>query len=171
MEENKKARDHLPLFGVGPLYAVSLAAVTLAAVLLRGHPLIAGGRLPALRVPMGVLGILGIALGAFLWVQAVLVARLDDHILEDELVTTGVYAWVRNPIYSAFLFVCTGVLLLVGNGWLLILPVLYWLFLTVLMKATEEKWLLERFGSAYEEYCRRVNRCLPWFPKKDGERR
>ena len=47
----------------------------------------------------------------------------------------------------------------------LILPFAYWLFLTILLKNTEEKWLRELYGKEYEEYCRRVNRCWPWFPK------
>ncbi len=79
------------------------------------------------------------------------------------LAPSGVYALVRNPIYSAFLSVCTGTLMIYGNLWLLILPVLYWLFLTVLMKCTEEKWVKNLYGAEYDEYCRRVNRCIPCF--------
>ena len=37
--------------------------------------------------------------------------------------------------------------------------------MTILMKATEEKWLRELYGKEYEDYCKRVNRCWPWFPK------
>ena len=35
-----------------------------------------------------------------------------------------------------------------------------------LMKATEEKWLSDLYGSEYGEYCKRVNRCWPWLPVK-----
>lgn len=38
--------------------------------------------------------------------------------------------------------------------------------MTVLMKHTEEKWLKNLYGKEYEEYCKRVNRCIPWFKKK-----
>lgn len=38
--------------------------------------------------------------------------------------------------------------------------------MTVLMKNTEEKWLSERYGSEYEAYCRRVNRCIQGIPDK-----
>ena len=44
----------------------------------------------------------------------------------------------------------------------------YWIFMTVLMKYTEEKWLKNLYGREYEEYCRRVNRCIPWIPKGSG---
>ena len=80
--------------------------------------------------------------------------------------TTGAYALVRNPIYSAILILCTGVLMIGGNVLFLILPFLYWAFLTVLIKHTEEKWLSELYGEEYKEYCKKVNRCIPWFPKK-----
>ena len=37
--------------------------------------------------------------------------------------------------------------------------------MTVLMRATEEKWLKNLYGEEYEGYCRQVNRCSPWFRK------
>lgn len=35
--------------------------------------------------------------------------------------------------------------------------------LTVVLKRTEERWLLEKFGDEYACYCKRVNRIIPWF--------
>lgn len=60
-----------------------------------------------------------ILFGAWLWYSAVFLARVDDHIKGNTLAATGIYAWVRNPIYSAFLLACTGALLLADN---LLLP-------------------------------------------------
>ncbi len=94
--------------------------------------------------------------------SAIFQAKIDQGILNNSLVTTGVYAYVRNPIYSAFMIACTGALLIAGNLWLLVLPFLYWGFMTVLMKNTEEKWLRDLYGEEYIEYCKRVNRCIPW---------
>ena len=37
--------------------------------------------------------------------------------------------------------------------------------MTVLMRAAVEKWLKNLYGEEYEEYCRQVNRCRPWFRK------
>lgn len=37
--------------------------------------------------------------------------------------------------------------------------------LTVLLKQTEEKCLSDLYGEEYKDYCRRVNRCIPWFKK------
>ena len=53
-----------------------------------------------------------------------------------------------------------------SNLFLLILPILFWINLTVILKLTEEKWLLEKFGDEYVDYCKVVNRIIPWFPKK-----
>ena len=80
----------------------------------------------------------------------------------------NISAFIIECIIMAVLFgilVKIVLLMIYGNLWLLILPVLYWLFLTVLMKCTEEKWLKNLYGVEYEEYCWRVNRCIPWFPK------
>ena len=38
--------------------------------------------------------------------------------------------------------------------------------LTILMKETEEKWLLEKFGDDYEKYCKKANRIIPWFRRR-----
>ena len=32
-------------------------------------------------------------------------------------------------------------------------------------KNTEEKWLREKFGKEYIDYCKDVNRVIPWFAK------
>lgn len=154
--------EHLPLYGVGPVYVAVIMALTALGLLLSANGWILLAPMKALRLPCGILGALLIAAGPVLWWKAVFEARVNTHIKQNTLVTTGVYAWVRNPIYSAFLLACTGALLLAGNLWLLVLPVVFWLFLTVLMKHTEEKWLLERYGQEYVDYCRHVNRCIPW---------
>lgn len=156
----------LPMYGVGPLYVAVILTLTAGALALSAWGVTASGRVPGLRVPFAALGTALIAAGAWLWYGAVFRARVDDHIRNRTLATTGVYAWVRNPIYAAFLLACTGALLWAGDLWLLILPPVFWLFLTGLMKRTEERWLLERFGKEYEDYRRRVNRCIPWFPRR-----
>ncbi len=153
------------MYGVGPIYVYVIAAFTLAAVLLRNQPLLASGRLEALHVPLLILGIILILAGIALWIYAVPISKIDDGIKENRLVTTGAYALVRNPIYSAAMIACTGVVLILSNAWFFVLPLVYWLFMTVLMKATEEKWLRDLYGKEYDDYCKRVNRCWPWIRK------
>ena len=163
-----RKQAHLPLYGVGPLYVAVIAGLTLAAFLLRKLPVLSSGRIEGMQAIFLALGVLLILGGAALWVYAVPISKIDDGIKENRLVTTGAYAWVRNPIYSAAMLACTGVILLMGNAWFFPLPLLYWIFMTVLMKATEEKWLRSLYGQAYEDYCQRVHRCWPWPPKEEN---
>lgn len=130
------------------------------------------GVIPAVRPSWGkllfvILGAAFVISGIALWLKAVLKDKVDDRIIENRLVTSGAYAYVRNPIYSAFMLLFSGVLLFNGNTLTFILPFLYWWFMTVLMKNSEEKWLTERYGAEYEAYCRKVNRCIPGVPDKN----
>lgn len=161
-----KKQDHLPLYCVGPLYVYAIAALT-AAFFLRKLPVFSSGQLEGARTLFIILGVLFILSGAALWIYAVPISKIDDGIKENRLVTAGAYALVPqshlfrrhdrlrrgDPDYR--------------KRMVFPLPFLYWLFLTALMKATEEKWLRDLYGKEYEDYCRRVNRCWPW-PKKEA---
>lgn len=160
-----KKKEHLPLFGVGPYYVSIIIGLTLLAFLLRNSTYVIGGRIKKFQVVFTIFGILLILISVLIWFQAVFVAKLDTKIKKNRLVTNGIFAWVRNPIYSAFLILCTGFICLIGNWYFYFLPIIYWIFLTVLMINTEEKWLKKQFGQEYEEYCRNVNRCIPRKPR------
>ena len=159
-------KDHLPILGVGPLYVITIVLLTIISIFLSATRFIPVITFTNMRWIFILIGILCFAIGITLWLRAVIIDRLDAHIIKNELVTTGVYAYVRNPVYSAFMFVCTGVLLIYGNLVLLLLPIIYWGFMTVLMKSTEEKWLEDLYGQEYIQYLQRVNRCIPWKGKK-----
>ena len=161
-----KKTDHLPVYGVGPLCVYSMAAFLIVGIVLRYLGILESGAVPKLRIPMLLLGLVLVALGLWIWVRAVLIQKVGDAILENHLMTSGVYGWVRNPIYSAAAMAMFGVGLCFANLWFLLLGPIFWLDMTVLMKLTEEKWLLGLYGDEYRDYCRRVNRCIPWFPKR-----
>lgn len=160
-----RKNEHLPIFGIGPVYVVSILLPTMSALFFRNLSVFASGKVVTLRTPLSMMGVLFMVMAIFIWIQAVIVLKLDEHIKKNHLVTSGVYAWVRNPIYSAFMILCIGILLVIGNAWFFILPFSYWFLLTVLLKHTEEKWLQEIYGNEYIAYCRKVNRCWPWMPK------
>ena len=159
-------KDHLPILGVGPLYVITIVLITIIGIFLSATRFIPVITFTNMRWIFILIGILCFIIGITLWLKAVIIDRLDAHIIKNELVTTGVYAYVRNPVYSAFMFVCTGVLLIYGNLVLLLLPIIYWGFMTILMKSTEEKWLEDLYGQEYIQYLQRVNRCIPWKGKK-----
>jgi len=164
MSETKE-KEHLPFYGPGPFYGAVVIGLTVLAVICRNVSFLRSGKIEMLHLPMLILGVLLIIAGAALWIYAVPISKIDDGIRDNRLVTNGAYALVRNPIYSAIMIACTGVLLTTGNLWFMILPVLFWTFMTFLMKATEEKWLKDLYGREYEDYCRKVNRCWPWFSR------
>ncbi|WP_314112762.1 isoprenylcysteine carboxylmethyltransferase family protein [uncultured Solobacterium sp.] len=159
-------KGHLPILGVGPLYVVTIILMTIISITLSATGIIPVITFANFQWIFILIGILCFIIGIILWLKAVIIDRLDAHIIKNQLVTTGVYAYVRNPVYSAFMFVCTGVLLIYGNLILLLLPIIYWGFMTVLMKLTEEKWLEDLYGKEYVQYRQRVNRCIPWKGKE-----
>lgn len=87
---------------------------------------------------------------------------MDNCISENRLKTDGIYAWVRNPMYSGWLFLIFGVVLLWHNAWLLLVFPINWIIMTAVLIRTEEKWLAEPYGQVYKTYCSKVNRCIPW---------
>lgn len=178
MKQSQKT--HLPVMGVGPIYVISIVIATIVAILFRhttnnatGQPTSQNFTLPDAFPPdtppsifFGILGVLVILLGLIIYILAIKI-KITKAIKENRLLTTGIYSIVRNPIYSAWLLLCTGALLYSGSLLLaLLLFLIFWAYLTILMKHTEEKWLTKLYGASYTEYCKKVNRCLPWFPKK-----
>ena len=157
-----KNKKHLPLFGVGPIYAAVCVILTVVAVNLGQQDFAKAGIIPALKIPSLITGIILTVFGIFIRCGAVFHAKLDASIIRNKLVTTGVYGLVRNPIYSAFMFACTGVLFISGNVFFYPLFFFFWAFMTVLMINTEEKWLEKTYGDEYREYKKKVNRCIPW---------
>ena len=99
--------------------------------------------------------------GLYLCVRAVLIHKINANVKADILITDGVYGIVRNPVYTAFIFIFTSILLFAKNYFLLTLPIIFWVFLTILVKASEEKWLKANFGKEYDPYCKMVNRVIP----------
>lgn len=99
-----KKEQHLPFLGIGPIYVISILFLTLIALLLRDHPVFAAGRLNLLRVPLIIIGVLVILMSVFMWIQAVLVSKLHKNIKENHLLTSGVYAWVRQPFIPLLCF-------------------------------------------------------------------
>lgn len=158
-------KNHLPFFGVGPMIGGVQIAVTVIGIALSCFGYLDFGKIGFLRIPLTVVGAGLVAFGMYLFYGAHYKARLFEHVEQNRLVTTGVYSIVRNPVYSAYLSICTGAVCMAANWALFVIPVFCWAFMTVVLKLTEEKWLTDLYGDEYIRYCSRVNRCIPWFPK------
>jgi len=77
-----------------------------------------------------------------------------------ELVRTGLYRWIRHPIYTGILLGMVGSAMIRSHvrGWLGVLVV----FAAFYFKARrEERFLREEFGAGFEEHSRRTGMFLP----------
>ncbi len=76
------------------------------------------------------------------------------------LVTGGVFAWSRNPIYLGDLLVLIAWFIWLGNVCnSVFLPLFVWLIQRFQI-APEERALRQLFGEAYLDYCARVRRWI-----------
>jgi len=83
---------------------------------------------------------------------------IDDQ--PTALVTTGLYARVRNPIYLGVILVGLGLAALTPSPWTIASAVAYAAMIRVQV-AFEESHLLALHGDAYRTYLARVGRFLP----------
>ncbi|MCQ2467369.1 MAG: isoprenylcysteine carboxylmethyltransferase family protein [Clostridia bacterium] len=160
-------KKHLPIFGVGPILCFPMGILVAVGIFGSVKGVIPGQvENRVAQIVMLILGILLIVMGFVCYFGADYKGGLIKSIKSNHLKTNGSYSFVRNPCYALFLLGYVGVILIAHNLLLLILPLLHWGLLTIVLINTEEKWLLELYGQEYADYCKRVNRCWPWFPKK-----
>ena len=79
---------------------------------------------------------------------------------EPQVIATGVFSIVRHPIYLSSILLYLGFILLS----LSLLSALVWILIVVfyyIISRYEEKLLIQRFGSVYEEYKKKVPMLLP----------
>lgn len=76
------------------------------------------------------------------------------------LLERGPFRFSRNPIYLAGLLIVLGVAILFGSASGFLVPVGYLLIINSLFVVREERLLLQRFGSDYQDYCNRTRRWL-----------
>src|SRR3954471_2442738 len=77
------------------------------------------------------------------------------------LVVTGLYRYVRNPIYVALVAVILGQAVLFGDQRLLGYGVLVWLAFHAFVVGYEEPELVRSFGTEYEDFRANVPRWIP----------
>lgn len=79
-----------------------------------------------------------------------------------ELVVSGQYRHVRNPMYVAIMAILIGQSLLFGDTTMLAFAAGIWLMFHVWVLIHEEPSLADRFGESYATYRRNVRR---WWPR------
>lgn len=87
----------------------------------------------------------------------------EGRVYADSLVVKGVYAHSRNPMYVGNFMMAVGLGLVYGSPWVYFFVVPFFAFVYLSIVGAEEVYLSHRFGEAYEDYARRVNRFWPNF--------
>jgi protein-S-isoprenylcysteine O-methyltransferase Ste14 len=118
------------------------------------------------RTPLGVAGLIT-AIAGFIGVSAAQSAMGRswrtgvDPTEHTELVTTGVFGIVRNPVYTAVLAATAGLTLMVPT-WAQLLALISWITAVQLqVRGVEEPHLTQTHGTAYTDYATCVGRFLP----------
>jgi protein-S-isoprenylcysteine O-methyltransferase Ste14 len=76
------------------------------------------------------------------------------------IVTSGVYARTRNPIYLSMLLMYVGIGIAADSIWVLVLAVPLFLVLRYGVVGREERYLEAKFGEVYHAYRAKVRRWL-----------
>jgi len=116
--------------------------------------------------PYNLIGVPMITLGLLLSMSGKrLFNKLNVNVMTfdepSELVTQGVYRYSRNPMYLGFVIALVGFSIILGAAISSLL--LAFLFIVIVDKwyiAYEEKKMRNKFGKAYDEYCRNVRRWI-----------
>ncbi len=124
----------------------------------RGPQVIAGGAVLLVGV-----GVYGRCLWEFVQKGRGIPAPVDHP---KELVVTGLYRYVRNPMYLGVLAVLIGEVLILRSQALLVYAVIWLLVVHINVLVYEEPNLRARFGESYEQYCAHVRRWVPGRPFK-----
>lgn len=142
-----------------PLWALLLLAATYGLSLLPGL----GGAFPVNTRPAGMIVIvtaLAILFGAMLQFRLANTQLLPNSPVNNSLVTSGVFAITRNPMYLAMTLFCAGGALWFGRWVMLGAPVLMFAVANFVFIPFEEAKMRRQFGDAFDAYCKRVRRWL-----------
>jgi protein-S-isoprenylcysteine O-methyltransferase Ste14 len=88
----------------------------------------------------------------------------DHKVYAEELVTSGLYSHVRNPMYVGNFFLILG-LAVASNSWVFALvgiPLALGMHRAIV--AAEENFLRNKFGAQFDAFCARVPRWVPRLP-------
>lgn len=147
----------------GVLFAAALVAGLLAPVLaMAGLPIWSAGGKPAVSA-CGLVTAVGGIVGAILsQVDMGASWRIGvDPVERTDLVTTGAFAWARNPFFGATLLVAAGVALLVPNVVAAVGLVVLVVAVELQVRVVEEPYLREVHGAEYAAFAARTGRFFP----------
>ena len=84
-----------------------------------------------------------------------------ENVKANSLATHGPYALMRNPLYFGNFVIGFGWSIMAGLRGALIFTLCFCLLYVAVIIPHEEAFLLSKFGTDYEDYCRKVKRFWP----------
>ncbi|MEC3880394.1 methyltransferase family protein [Parapedobacter sp. 10938] len=84
----------------------------------------------------------------------------DKKVYANTLVTNGIFAHCRNPLYVGNILMLVGVGILVNSLLFMVIFIPLFLFIYQAIVLAEERFLRNKFGSEFDAYTKRVHRWL-----------
>lgn len=109
-------------------------------------------------------GITIISLMLFSWVLRSLGHNFSTSLTirkDQSLIETGLYKWVRHPMYTIFILIWLSFLFHSGNLFIGLTGIFCFLLTIWFRTPIEEKMMIEKFGKQYTEYMKRTGAFLP----------
>ncbi|MGZ4787202.1 MAG: methyltransferase family protein [Terriglobales bacterium] len=89
-------------------------------------------------------------------------ASASGHVKKnEELTTTGPYAYTRNPLYLGSIVIAAGFAIAARSWWIVGILVVMFVAIYVPVIRGEEAFLRATFPDQFDEYCRHVPRLIP----------
>ena|SRR5947209_319063 len=152
--------DRAPIIAPPPLLALACIGLAFVGRHFKPLPLYSGSE--ASRMVVGSV-LIASAIGIFIAARGAMAAHGTDpnpYRPTHAVVVTGLYRFSRNPIYIAFLLVVLAFAFFANSFWFVIGAGLLLFILRFGVIDREERYLGDKFGAQYTDYCRRVRR---WF--------
>jgi len=154
-----KKHHGMNIIGQGGKIILFMLPSLIAAILVHGYlPQIAA--LPRSISFIRPVGYVLLFLGVILWGTAMV--QLLTGFPKGELVTTGAYGVVRNPIYSSVTFFVLPGVALITLTWVYLVASVFLVAGVMIFIGKEEQQLTQAFGKKYEDYMARVDRLVPF---------
>lgn len=87
----------------------------------------------------------------------------NRRVYAEDLVTEGMFAHCRNPLYVGNILIVAGLSLIANSPLMVCLGFPVFVFAYYAITRAEEQYLAQKFGPAYQEYCAHVPRFLVRF--------
>ena len=107
-------------------------------------------------------GVIGLAICLYAQIKMGASWRVGiDEQVKTQLITTGLYAFIRNPTYLGIFLLNAGVWLIWPTWTVFVLNMLFVIFLEIQVRC-EEDYLLATHKEAYFDYSKRTKRYIPF---------